>query len=130
MTVESNWRTEFYKGFDVYVLAIPRAERVSGEGATAPSQWDFVVRICESGRIRRRSRRSSRIRMTSGRCPRARRPKMPALHAATAWSMRCLGAMPCSSRSTSDGAHAARASARACWRANCHHSQVASGPGA
>ena len=49
MTVQSNWRTEFYKGFDVYVLAIPRAERASGEGATAPSQWDFVVRICESG---------------------------------------------------------------------------------
>lgn len=54
MTVESNWRTEVYKDFDVYVLAIPRALRPSGKvgkGAAAPAatQWDFVVRICESG---------------------------------------------------------------------------------
>jgi len=53
MTVESNWRTEVYKEFDVYVLAIPRAARSvgkSGKGAApAPTQWDFVVRICESG---------------------------------------------------------------------------------
>lgn len=49
MTVESNWRTEFYKDFDVYVLAIPRAERKSGEASAAPTQWDFVVRICEAG---------------------------------------------------------------------------------
>ncbi len=45
MTAESNWRTELYKDFDVYVLAIPRAVRK----AAAPTQWDFVVRICESG---------------------------------------------------------------------------------
>lgn len=49
MTAESNWRTELYKDFDVYVLAIPRAERKAGTGASAPTQWDFVVRICESG---------------------------------------------------------------------------------
>lgn len=49
MTVESNWRTELYKDFDVYVLAIPRAERQSGKGGQEPAQWDFVVRICESG---------------------------------------------------------------------------------
>lgn len=49
MTVESNWRTELYKDFDVYVLAIPRAERPTGTGGQEPMQWDFVVRICESG---------------------------------------------------------------------------------
>lgn len=50
MTVESHWRTEVYKDFDVYVLAIPRAARKSGKsGASAPTLWDFVVRICESG---------------------------------------------------------------------------------
>jgi hypothetical protein len=50
MTVESNWRTEVYKDFDVYVLAIPRAARKSAkDGAAAPRLWDFVVRICESG---------------------------------------------------------------------------------
>ena len=49
MTVESNWRTELYKDFDVYVLAIPRAERKSDKTPSAPAQWDFVVRVCESG---------------------------------------------------------------------------------
>ncbi|WP_296223940.1 hypothetical protein [Ralstonia sp. UBA689] len=53
MSTESNWRTEMYKDFDVYVLAIPRATRQSGKSAKGvapvPAQWDFVVRICESG---------------------------------------------------------------------------------
>jgi len=50
MTVQANWRTEVYKDFDVYVLAIPRAARhPEGGGAPSPAQWDFVVRICESG---------------------------------------------------------------------------------
>ncbi|MFP3889972.1 hypothetical protein [uncultured Ralstonia sp.] len=51
MGVEANWRTELYQDFDVYVLAIPRAERAAGKGKAkpAPAQWDFVVRVCESG---------------------------------------------------------------------------------
>lgn len=48
MTVEANWRTELYKDFDVYVLAIPRAAR-PGKAAKPAAQWDFVVRVCESG---------------------------------------------------------------------------------
>ena len=32
MGVEANWRTELYQDFDVYVLAIPRAERAAGKG--------------------------------------------------------------------------------------------------
>ncbi|MHA6913933.1 hypothetical protein ACQUJO_12430 [Ralstonia pseudosolanacearum] len=49
MTVEANWRTELYKDFDVYVLAIPRAARASGKAAKSAALWDFVVRVCESG---------------------------------------------------------------------------------
>lgn len=47
--MESNWRIELYKDFGVYVLAILCAERRSGKSGQGPTQWDFVVRICESG---------------------------------------------------------------------------------
>lgn len=40
MTVEANWRTELYKDFDVYVLAIPRAARL-GQGCEARRAMGF-----------------------------------------------------------------------------------------
>jgi len=41
MSYEQNWRTEFYRGMDVHVSALPRDD--------ARATWDYTVRIGQPG---------------------------------------------------------------------------------
>ncbi|HYD95940.1 MAG TPA: hypothetical protein VEC01_11485 [Noviherbaspirillum sp.] len=39
MTSEQDWQTEYYKGMDVHVTALPRSD----------TSWDFTVRVTQPG---------------------------------------------------------------------------------
>ena len=41
MTFEQNWRTEYYRGMDVHVSALPRNAR--------HTSWDYTVRVTQPG---------------------------------------------------------------------------------
>jgi len=41
MAFEQDWRTEYYKGMEVHVSALPRDE--------SESSWDYTVRISQPG---------------------------------------------------------------------------------
>jgi hypothetical protein len=41
MVIEQDWRTEFYKGMDVHVCALPRD--------ASHSAWDYTIRITQPG---------------------------------------------------------------------------------
>ena len=41
MNEDQNWRTEFYRGMDVHVTALPHA--------AVPGRWDFTVRVAQPG---------------------------------------------------------------------------------
>lgn len=41
MAYEQDWRTEFYRGMDVHVSALPRD--------AAHSSWDYTVRVTQPG---------------------------------------------------------------------------------
>jgi len=41
MTYEQNWQTEFYRGMDVHVSALPRD--------ASHSSWDYTVRVSQPG---------------------------------------------------------------------------------
>lgn len=85
MTVESNWRTEVYKDFDVYVLAIPRAARKSAKDGRQRQGYGISL-YASANRVqtRRPLRHWSRIRMTSVRCRRVKPQRMPASRAVMA----------------------------------------------
>lgn len=41
MTFEQSWRTEYYRGMDVHVSALPRNAR--------HTSWDYTVRVTQPG---------------------------------------------------------------------------------